>query len=244
MTKKEAEKLKKLCKKLKIKFKNLETLKTALIHRSYINEKKDEQLEHNERLEYLGDAVLELLVSRYLYDNYPNNPEGDLTSFRAATVRTESLYEEAKRLDFGDYLYMSKGEEQTGGRNRPYILANTFEAIVGAIYLDQGLNVTRKFLNWALFYKIPEIVEKRLDIDSKSKLQEISQDVLKETPTYKVIDSTGPDHNKTFTSQVIIAGKEFGTGKGSTKQESEQEAASDSLENWKELIEKQMDIDE
>ncbi len=236
------QKLKTFSQILKVKFRNIGTLKTALTHRSYLNEQKGQKIEHNERLEFLGDAVLELLVSRYLFDKYPNKPEGELTSFRAAIVRTESLYEEAIKLNFGKFLYMSKGEEQTGGRTRPYILANAFEAIAGAIYLDRGLDTTKKFLEWSLFYKIPEIVSQRLDIDNKSKLQEISQDVLRETPIYKVIRTTGPDHAKVFTSAVLIKEKIFGKGKGYSKQESEQNAAKKALENWKELLNKNFDM--
>ncbi len=243
MTKKEAEKLKKFCKVLKVKIKDLELLKIALTHRSYINEHMHAHLKQNERLEFLGDAVLELLVSIYLYKNYPDRTEGDLTSFRAATVRTESLYEEAKKLKYGDYIYMSKGEELTGGRNRPYILANTFEAVIGAIYLDQNFLTVKKFLGRELFYKIPEIVEKRLDIDSKSKLQEISQEIVKETPVYEVLDSRGPDHKKTFISKVIIKNKDFGHGKGPNKQAAEQDAAQSALDNWKSLIAKYFGID-
>jgi ribonuclease-3 len=243
MTKDEAIKLKKFCKKIDINIEDLELLKTALTHRSYLNEYRKGNIGHNERLEFLGDAVLELLVSRYLFDNYADKPEGELTSFRAATVRTESLYEESKRLRFGDYIFMSKGEDRTGGRSRPYILANTFEAIIGCIYLDQGLNATKKFLVKELFYKIAKIVEQRLDIDSKSKLQEISQEILKETPIYEVISSTGPDHAKVFTTKVLIKEKDFGHGKGISKQEAEQNAASSSLNNWKKLIAKYFSID-
>lgn len=243
MTKNEAEKLKSLTEKLGIHIKDLQLLKTALTHRSYLNEYKRGNLQNNERLEYLGDAVLELLVSKHLYDQYPDKPEGDLTSFRAATVRTESLAEEALKLDLGEHIFMSKGEEQTGGRTRPYILANTFEAVVGAIYLDQGIAVTLKFLRKSLFYKIPEIVEKRLDIDSKSKIQEISQEVLHETPTYEIVGTKGPDHEKTFTSKIVIKGHDFGHGTGKSKQEAEQNAALAALDNWKDLISKYFNID-
>lgn len=243
MTKKETEKLKEFCNNLKVKIKDLEILKIALTHRSYINEHKRGNLTHNERLEFLGDAVLELLISIYLYDKYPKRTEGDLTSFRAAIVRTQSLYEESKRLKFGDFIFMSKGEEQTGGRERPYILANTFEAILGAIYIDQGTPIVKKFLERELFYKMPDIVEKRLDIDNKSKLQEIAQEILREAPIYEILDSIGPDHAKTFTSKVLIKEKDFGHGKGLSKQEAEQNAAKDALENWKSLIAKHFGID-
>lgn len=245
MTKNDADKLRKFSEIIKIKVKNFELLKTSLTHKSYINEHKKERihLEHNERLEFLGDAVLELLVSRYLYENYPSRAEGELTSFRAATVRTESLFHEALKLNIGKYIYMSKGEEQTGGRKRPYILANTFEAIIGCIYLDQNLNIVNKFLEKELFYKIPKIVKKRLYIDNKSKLQEISQEILRETPIYQVVDSEGPDHKKVFTSKVVIKNKDFGTGKGPNKQEAEQNAALKALDCWKKLIAEYFGID-
>ncbi|MBN2015756.1 ribonuclease III [Candidatus Dojkabacteria bacterium] len=243
MTKKEASRLKVLSKRLKVSVKDLELLKKALTHRSFVNEYKKGGIEHNERLEFLGDAVLELLVSKYLFETYPDRTEGDLTSFRAATVRTESLSEEAKKLEIGDYIYMSKGEEQTGGRKRPYILANTFEAVLGAMYLDQGLPVVQKFLARELFYKISEIVDKRLDIDSKSKLQEISQEILRETPIYEIIRTTGPDHAKIFTAKVLIKDKDFGQGKGASKQEAHQNAATNALDNWKDLIAEHFGID-
>lgn len=243
MTKSEAEKLKNFCEILKVSLKNLELLKKALTHRSYLNEYRKGKLEHNERLEFLGDATLELLVSRHLFDKYKVKNEGELTSFRAAIVRTESLFREAKRLEFGKFIFMSRGEELTGGRERPYILANTFEAVIGAIYLDQGLDITRKFLERELFYKIPEIVKKRLDIDSKSKLQEISQEIIRDTPIYEVVGTTGPDHKKVFTAQVLIKEKKFGQGKGNNKQEAEQNAAEEALKNWKALIAKYFAID-
>ena len=237
------EKLLKASDILAVKFKNLNLLKIALTHRSYLNENKEAGLQHNERFEFLGDAVLELIVSKYLFDKYNNKNEGELTSFRSAVVRTESLYEEIKKMGINEYIYMSRGEEQTGGRKRPYILANTFEAIVGAIYLDQGLISCEKFLRKTIFYKIQNIVKNRLDIDSKSKLQEIAQDILKDTPVYKIIKEEGPDHNKTFTSQVLIKGKDFGQGSGLSKQEAEQKAAEDALINWKKSIAKYFKLD-
>lgn len=239
----EKERLEEFCDHTGIKLDDLSLLKVALTHRSYINEKGNNYSEHNERLEFLGDAVLELLVSKYLFDQYPDKPEGELTSFRAATVRTESLASEAQRLGYGQFLYMSKGEARTGGRTRPYILANTFESVVGALYLDQGIKVVKKFLEKELFYKIDEIVVKRLDIDSKSKLQELAQEILRDTPVYEIVDSTGPDHLKIFKSQVKIKGEVFGTGKGSSKQQSEQNAATNALENWKELLAEHFYID-
>lgn len=242
MPRDESELLLDLCKRLRIEFTNISLLKKALIHRSYLNE-HPKLREHNERLEFLGDAVIELLVSKYLFKHYPDRPEGELTSFRAATVRTESLSDEAKRLELGKYLFMSKGEEKTGGRTRSYILANTFEAVVGAIYLDQGLTKTEKFLRRVLYGKITEIVDNRLDIDAKSKVQEIAQEVLRETPTYEVISAEGPDHAKTFTTKILIKEKDFGHGTGTTKQEAEQNAAQSAIDHWKELIAQHFGID-
>jgi len=219
-------------KSLKIKFNNIEILHEALRHRSYLNEHKDVQLASNERLEFLGDAVLELVSTEYLFGKYPDRAEGDLTSFRAALVRTESLAETSLMLRVSDYLYMSKGEEATGGRTRPYILANAFEAIIGAIYLDQGYEAVKKFINDNLIPKVDRIVKERLDIDNKSKLQEISQDVLKLTPTYEVVSETGPDHSKKFEVAVLIGSKIYGKGTGKSKQEAEQSAAKAALESW------------
>lgn len=224
-----------LAKKINVAFKDNELLKKALIHRSYINEADDSGLKHNERLEFLGDAVLELLVTQYLFDSYPERPEGELTSFRSATVKTESLAETASQIELGYYIFMSKGEERTGGRTRPYILANTFEALLGAIYLDQGLATAETFLKEFLYPKIKGIVENRLDIDNKSSLQEKSQEQAGYTPTYELISETGPDHEKVFTMAVKIGKHEFGRGSGHSKQEAEQNAAEKALENWNQL---------
>jgi ribonuclease-3 len=238
MTKTIKDHLSEFSKNIKVSFKNLDLLREALTHRSYLNELNGEQaeLQHNERLEFLGDAVLELITTEYLFEQYPQRPEGDLTSFRAALVRTESLAHEAKKLNYGKYVFMSRGEEATGGRERPYILANTFEAVLGAIYLDQGIATASKFVTRILLPKINEIVEKRLDIDAKSKLQEISQEQLRVTPTYTLVDEVGPDHDKIFTMAVVIDSVEFGQGKGKSKQEAEQNAAENALKNWSTLL--------
>lgn len=234
MEQSELAKLQELQTKIQIQFKDPEILKTALIHRSFINENKNSHLLHNERLEFLGDAVLELIITELLFKTYPDKAEGELTSYRAATVKTTSLAESALQLNLGEYLYLSHGEESTGGRTRQYILANAFEALLGAIYLDQGLQVAQEFLNRFLFPKISNIIANRLDIDSKSKLQEIAQDELGFTPEYKLISETGPDHNKSFKMGVNIGEHLFGTGTGHSKQEAEQQAASEALKSWTE----------
>ncbi len=221
--------------RIKIQFKDPEMLRNALVHRSFVNESKEQGIKHNERLEFLGDAVLELLVTQYLFEHYAERSEGDLTSFRAATVKTESLAESSDEIGLGEYIFMSKGEESTGGRKRPYILANTFEALLGAIYLDQGLEIAKTFLIQNLFPKIAVIVANRLDIDSKSKLQEVAQEQLNFTPIYEMVSSDGPDHLKVFEMAVRIGDHRFATGRGKSKQEAEQDAATNTLENWENL---------
>jgi ribonuclease III len=225
-------------KQINIHFNNNNLLTEAITHRSFLNENRDKQSQHNERLEFLGDAVLELLVTKYLYSVYPERPEGDLTSFRSATVRTESLAETALVIDLGSYLQMSKGEEATGGRKRPYILANAFEALIGCIYLDQGLEIVEQFLEKFLFPKIKTIVANRLDIDNKSRLQEVSQEIVNITPVYELLSEIGPDHEKIFEMGVKIGKYTFGVGKGKNKQEAEQNAASVALLNWENLHKK------
>ena len=226
--------LDKLQQTIEIEFNNPELAENAFVHRSYLNEHPDFELGSNERLEFLGDAVLELLTSERLYHQYPERPEGDLTSFRAALVCTKSLAEEARRLGLGEHLYLSKGEEESGGRDREYILANTFEALLGAVYLDTnaGLRACRKFLETNLFYKIEEIVQNRKYKDAKSTFQEITQEEIGITPTYKVLDEWGPDHAKHFKMGVFLGNKQVGVGEGTSKQEGEEKAAKDALEKW------------
>lgn len=231
----------KLAEKLAIEVKNPDYYIEALTHRSYVNENRSENVNHNERLEFLGDAVLELLTTEFLFGKYPDRPEGDLTSFRAALVRTESLAETAAGLGYGELLLMSRGEEATGGRERPYILANTFEAVLGAIYQDLGLQACQSFLERELLPKIDEIVKHRLDIDPKSKLQELAQEVMRFTPAYTLVAADGPDHDKVFTMSVMIDGTEFGKGSGKSKQEAEQNAAQLALTNWQQLYQKYQD---
>jgi len=217
-------------KKLYTKFKTKELLITALTHRSYLNENRSIK-EHNERLEFLGDAVLELLVTQYLYDHCPNRAEGELTSFRSASVKTDTLAEISRTLGLGEHLLMSKGEERTGGRDKDYLLANTFEAVLGAMYLDQGFTPCKSFLEKVLFPKVNIIIKERLDLDPKTQFQEKAQEFFKETPSYRVVHEKGPDHEKTFTMAVFIGKKEFGRGSGASKQKAEEEAAQKALES-------------
>ncbi|MFW5702655.1 MAG: ribonuclease III [Candidatus Dojkabacteria bacterium] len=217
-------------KTLKYEFKDKELIRRALTHRSALNERSLELEKHNERLEFLGDAVLELIITEYLFEHYPERPEGELTSFRAAVVRTESLAETASKLGFGVHLIMSRGEEATGGRERPYILANAFEAVLGAMYLDGGYDACKQFVERELAPKLPDIVEKRLDIDPKSKLQELAQEKYKITPTYEVMKEYGPDHDKIFTMQAKLGEKVLAQGEGKSKQEAEQAAAAKAFE--------------
>jgi ribonuclease-3 len=201
----------------------------AFTHRSYLNE-SDSSTESNERLEFLGDAVLELLVSKFLYLNFPDKPEGELTVLRAALVRTTTLAEVAQKLGFGMLLKMSKGEEQTGGRDNTGLLANTFEAVIGAIYLAKGLKTVRIFLQQHLFILLPEIISQNLYKDYKSSFQEKVQSMGIPTPTYQLLSETGPDHSKTFEIALLVNNKQVTTGFGKSKQLAQQEAAKKALE--------------
>lgn len=206
-------------------------LKTVFVHRSYINEAGDNTQSHNERLEFLGDAVLELVVTEYLYKNF-DNPEGELTNWRSSIVKGEVLAKVAAEIELGEYLFLSRGEEKSGGRHRSLILANTFEALIGAIYLDMGYDKASDFIHKYLICLLPEIIEKRLYIDPKSRLQEVSQEDLGATPEYRVLSEQGPDHQKEFVVGVYAAGRLMAQGTGSSKQRAEQTAATEALENW------------
>lgn len=219
-----SELLQQLLKSTKLgEFKNHILLEEAFTHRSYSRK-------HNERLEFLGDAVLELVITELLFARYPRRNEGELTSFRSAIVRTESLAEEAQKLGLGSLILMSNGEEATGGRERLYILADVFEAFIGAIYLEKGYSIVSKFISEFLFYKADKIVKERKDIDAKSKLQEYVQEAFKETPYYKVVSEIGPDHDKTFTVIAVIGAKEYASGEGKSKQQAEQDSAQKTLD--------------
>jgi len=206
------------------KFKDKKLLQQAFVHRSCLNENPGLKMDHNERLEFLGDAVLELAVTRFLFNNYPN-PEGELTTWRAALVNSKMLAETATKFGFNDYLMLSKGEAQDIGRARQFILANTFEALIGAIYLDQGFEKAEKFIQDKLISELKRILENKLYLDPKSHFQEEAQDRVGITPSYEVVKEEGPDHNKSFVVGVYLNGELVAKGKGPSKQAAQEDAA-------------------
>lgn len=210
-------------------FKDKELLNRVFIHRSYLNEHRILGLEHNERLEFLGDAVLELVVTEYLYKNYPN-PEGELTNWRSALVKGETLAELANGLGFGDFLLLSKGEAKSGGKSKNYILANTFEALIGALYLDQGYLVCQQFVATHVLVLLEKILKEHLFIDPKSRLQEITQEKFSQTPIYRILGEEGPDHEKQYLVGVFLAEQELARGTGPSKQAGQIAAARKALE--------------
>jgi ribonuclease III len=218
-----------LAKKIGIKFKNIELLKQSVTHRSYLNENRDYKLDHNERLEFLGDAVLELIITEYLYNKY-SNPEGELTSWRSALVNGEMLAIVATEIGVEKYLLMSRGEAKDKGRARQYLLANAIEAIIGAIYIDQGYEKAKKFVLTNIAKKLQEILDKKLYLDPKSYFQEKAQENNKVTPLYKVIKDWGPDHDKHFIVGVFLGNELIAEGEGNSKQEAQREAARKGLE--------------
>jgi len=228
--KKQMEKFNDIQKNIGITFKNPQLLEIALTHRSYLNEHQGAKIENNERLEYLGDAVLELIISDYIFRKYPGKAEGELTSIRSAVVRTESLAEESRKLGVGENLQMSKGEKDSGGENKDYLLANAYEAVLGAIYLDSGMEECVNFVNRTLVPKIDRIVENNLFIDPKTQAQEIIQSRYKTTPTYVIVKEEGPDHDKKFTVALLINNKEKAQGQGTSKQKAEESAALAAIE--------------
>lgn len=221
-------------KKTKINFKDKDLLKQAFVHRSYINENPNSGLSHNERLEFLGDAVLELVVTDYLYEKYPNYTEGELTSVRSALVNANIISEVATDVGMNDFLLLSKGEAKDMGKARSYILANTYEAYVGAAYLDQGYDVACTFITDTLLHRTAEIVSKKLWRDAKSLVQEKAQEYQSVTPSYKLLHEAGPDHDKHFTVGIMFGAEVVAEGKGKSKQEAEQSAAMAALKakNW------------
>jgi ribonuclease-3 len=218
-----------------IVFKDKNLLREAFTHRSFLNESKEKGLTHNERLEFLGDAVLELVATDYLYRKYPSETEGDLTAYRSGLVNANTLSDVALKLSLGDYLLLSKGEAKDKGKARQYILANTIEAVLGAIYLDRGYGVAESFIAKNVLPLIDEIVEKGLWQDAKSSFQEKAQDVYGITPNYKVQEEIGPDHDKQFRVGVYLAHEMIAEGLGRSKQEAEQAAAKKGLleHSWK-----------
>jgi len=221
--------------RLNLKFKNKELLTQAFCHRSFLNENPKFVLGHNERLEFLGDAVLELVTTEYLYNNYPDKPEGEMTGWRASLVNSNILFELAKELEFEDVLLLSQGEIKEKGKNKKYILADAFEALIGALYLDQGYDACKKFIEKNLILpKLPEILEKKLYKDPKSLFQEKAQEIVMVTPTYQVLKETGPDHMKQFQVGVFIGDEMITDGEGTSKHEAELNAAERALKlkNW------------
>ncbi|MFH1656810.1 MAG: ribonuclease III [Candidatus Nealsonbacteria bacterium] len=223
------EKYEGLEKKLNFKFKNKDLLIQAFVHRSFLNENPNFKLFHNERLEFLGDAILEHIVTEYLYTNYPKKLEGELTSWRAALVNTKMLSKIAKSLGFDDYLLLSQGELKEKGRARQYILADIFESFIGSLYLDQGLNICKSFIEKHLIKELDNIIKEGLYKDAKSDYQEQAQEKKGITPTYRVLKEVGPDHAKEFTVGVYLNSKLIAKGKGLSKQEAEEEAAKNAL---------------
>jgi ribonuclease III len=213
---------------LGVVFENKDILKEALTHRSYINEHPKRGVSHNERLEFLGDAVLELAVTEYLYKNY-NKPEGELTNWRAALVNAEILGDLSYELGFDRFVILSKGENKDTGKARHYILADAFEAIIGAIYLDRGYEACQKFIEKYLLVKLSEIIKNKSYRDAKSLFQEASQDKVSITPSYHVLKEWGPDHAKRFEIGVFLGQEMIAMGEGSSKQEAEQDAAKNGL---------------
>lgn len=223
--------------KLGFEFNNLDLLITALTHRSYVNEHRKSVHHHNERLEFLGDAVLELAVTEYLFNNF-SEPEGILTAWRAALVRTESIGDAGDKLGYGPLIRMSKGEKNGSERAHLQILANAFEAVIGAIYLERGFEDARDFIHKHIIVKLDGILESGSWRDPKSYLQEISQRVDNQTPVYKVLCEEGPDHDKVFTLGVFVGEKMMGRGTGPSKQVAQQQAARAAIDKYQESGEK------
>lgn len=221
-------------KKIGVSFKDKNLLMQAFIHRSYINENPNTGMTHNERLEFLGDAVLELVVTDYLYKKYITYTEGELTALRSALVNAIIISEIASKIGMNEYLLLSRGESKDTGKARQYILANTYEAFVGALYMDSGYEISAKFITETLLPYTEEIVTKKLWRDAKSLVQEKSQEFFSLTPAYKVLSESGPDHDKHFTVGIFFGGDLIAEGKGKSKQEAEQSAAQSALKvkNW------------
>ncbi len=212
-----------------MKFKRSALLQQALVHSSFVNENPDRAPESNERLEFLGDAVLGLVVADELFAAFPDQDEGMLTELRTHLVRRDTLAKAARRLKLGDALLLGRGEEAGGGRTRPTNLAHAYEAVVGAIFLDSGLTSARSFVRTSLSSELGAVAERAVPLDPKSRLQEMSQSLFQSTPAYRLVAAQGPDHARHFTVEVVVNGKAFGTGKGSSKQQAEKDAARQAL---------------
>lgn len=211
-------------------FKDKSLFEKAFTHRSYLNESNSES-ESNERLEFLGDSILSFIVSTYIYEHYPNLKEGELTSLRSVLTNTQTLCNFAKELHLGKHLKLSRGEEATGGRESKTILANTFEALLGGLFMDQGIDAAREFVHSVIIHQIDEVVNAQGLKDPKSMLQEKTQEVHKMSPVYKIVKEEGPDHSKVYTTGVFLNNKLLAEGTGKSKQESEKSAAEAALKN-------------
>jgi ribonuclease-3 len=216
-----------------VRFENLSLLQQAFVHRSYLNENLDFTLGSNERLEFLGDAILGLVIAESLYRQSDSLDEGDMTKLRAALVRQDSLAQLALSLGLGDYLYLGQGEEKSGGRRRARNLACAVEALIGALFMDQGFDSARDLVSRLFSHNVLKVIEQGLVIDYKSKLQELVQAQRQERPTYRVVEAAGPDHDKTFWVEVLVGGEFLGRGCGKSKQSAEKEAAKQALEQWR-----------
>lgn len=214
--------------RIDVHFTDESLLTLAFIHKSFVNEHENEE-GHNERLEFLGDAVLELAVTHFLYKNYPDQPEGQLTNWRSALVKGKNLARVSRALELGQYLLLSRGEELSGGREKDYILANTTEALIGAIYLDKGFEAANQFILKNIVIMLQEIIAQGLNVDAKSHVQELAQEKLSLTPTYELLSESGPDHDKVFEMGIYLGKELAGKGQGPSKQEAEQAAARSAL---------------
>lgn len=224
----------KLEKLIGVKFVKPDLLKQSVVHRSYLNEHPNFSLHHNERLEFLGDAVLEIVVTEYLFNNFPDTPEGDLTNWRASLVNSKMLAEIADDIKLDDFLYLSRGESKDKeSKARQFILANAVEALIGAIYLDRGIKSATKFILEKIVVKLNNILTNKLYLDPKSKFQEKAQEFYKVTPYYKVLSEIGPDHAKTFEVGLYLDDKLIAKGKGTSKQEAQVDAADKGIKKKK-----------
>lgn len=226
----ESEKFSQFAEKLSLEFKDINNFRNAFVHRSYLNENKKFDLPNNERLEFLGDAVLELAVTRFLFENYDLS-EGDLTALRSAIVRGQNLSEVGREIGIEEYIYLSSGEKQGSPKAKSLIVANCLEAIIGAIYIDSGFETSEEFVNKYITSTVEKILTDNLHVDAKSSFQERIQEELKITPTYKVLSESGPDHNKQFVSGVYVGEKLIAEGRGSSKSQAENEAARNAIES-------------